>query len=40
MHNEKSGEAANHHRDGILDESGEELYKEHNFVRWTDLPVK
>jgi len=40
MHNKKSGEAANHHRDGVLDESGEELYKKHDFVRGTDLSIK
>jgi len=39
MYNEENGQTANH-RDGIFDEFGEELYKEHDFVCWTDLPVK
>lgn len=40
MHNEERGETADRHRDGVLNESGEELYKKHDFVRGTDLPVE
>lgn len=40
MHSEERGEAADRHGDGVLDESGEELYKEYDFVRGTDLPVE
>lgn len=40
MHYEECGETADRYRDGVLNESGEKLYKKHDFVRGTDLPVE
>lgn len=40
MHSEERGETADRHRDGVLNESGEELYAEYNLVSGTDPPVE